>query len=197
MRTWEHARVQRGKKRKKAARYSEPLLEMINQLQWAELTSRGPVCKFSSCPNNPTDTHTHIVHPVCPLPTHMETGKSATYSNLLHPQLCPSSKVKISPVNVHLSCFKIKAGLLSKHFFVSGGWKFEVSNITMYRRSVMSRSSTTTEMPSVLHKSTDMLTVGCFKHYDISLIINDVFVCDQYFMLQLVETEQNCSLSAL
>lgn len=67
----------------------------------------------------------------------------------------------------------------------------------MYRRSVMSRSSTTTEMPSVLHKSTDMLTVGCFKHYDISLIINDVFVCDQYFMLQLVETEQNCSLSAL
>lgn len=114
--------------------------------------------------------------------------------------LCPSSKLKISPVNVHLSCFKIKAGLLSKHFFVSGGWNFEVSNITMYRRSVTSRSrsrSTTTEMPSVLCKSTDMLSGGCLQHYDISLINNDVFMCDRYFMLQLVKTELSCSLSTL
>lgn len=59
VRTWEHARVWRGTTREKAAGYSEPLLEMINQQHWAELTSRGPVCKFSSCPNNPPYIHTH------------------------------------------------------------------------------------------------------------------------------------------
>lgn len=58
VRKWEH-RSTREKKKEKAARYSEPLLGMINQLHWAELTSRGPVCKFSSCHNNPLQTHTH------------------------------------------------------------------------------------------------------------------------------------------
>lgn len=107
---WEHeqTRGRRGRKKEKAACYSEPpSLGLISHLHWAALTSRGPVCKFSSCPNNPLYTHTHTVvaQPLCPWTTHMESRKSATYSNLLHPSL---SKLKICAVNVDLSCIVSK-----------------------------------------------------------------------------------------
>lgn len=138
VRTWERTRVRRGTTREKAAGYSEPLLEMINQQHWAELTSRGPVCKFSSCPNNPPYTHTHT-------DTHTYTDKTCVsfiysfgnlkISDLFRPAapstLCSSSKLKISPVNVHLSCFKIKASLLSKHFFSSSAGEKKKSELTL------------------------------------------------------------------
>lgn len=65
---WKVGQRRRKRNREETARYSEPLLGMINQLNWAELTSRGLVCKFSSCPNNPqharvhahTYRHTHV-----------------------------------------------------------------------------------------------------------------------------------------
>lgn len=98
VRKWEHWST-RGKKKEKAARYSEPLLELINQLHWAKLTSRGPVYQFSSCTNNPQlNTQRHTLNILCALQLllwKLENHRLFTTCCILHFLLL------IKTVNVH------------------------------------------------------------------------------------------------
>lgn len=50
VRKWEHWGMKGCSEEMKAARHSEPLLEAINQLNWAELTRRGPVLQVQFLP---------------------------------------------------------------------------------------------------------------------------------------------------
>lgn len=128
VRKWEHWSTRGcrgGKKKETAARYSEPLLEMINQLEWAELTSKGLVCTFSSCPNNPLQTHAHTDKScTSSVPLNYSYGNlkiSDLFQPVAHSIFCSSSKLKNSPVHVDFSCFKIKACQLPNCLLYSGG----------------------------------------------------------------------------
>lgn len=118
VRTLKHERLQRGK----AARYSEPLLEMINQLHWAELTSGGLVCKFSSCPNNPLHTHTHTHQLMLNIP-YTPRYSYRTWKSRLIPACCTlSAALQNSPVSVDFSCIYKSKHICSQTVF-SQRWK--------------------------------------------------------------------------
>ena len=137
---WEHwssRGCREGKKEEKAARYSESLLEMINQLHWAELTSRGPVCKFSSCPNNPLQTHTRYTHSThrdksctSSVPFNYSYGK-LKISDLFQP-VAHSSLIKTEYLPCQCGFFMLQNQSVSSHkLFLFQGWrKFSDTNIT-------------------------------------------------------------------